>query len=75
MQKLSGVEVRRVHVDKGYHGHTYPNKFRVWISGQVRRLTKTIRREMRRLAAVEPVIGHLKAEHRIPPVKHACRRL
>ena len=65
MQKLTGVEVRRAHVDKGYRGHNYPNKFRVWISGQVRRVTKTIRREMRRRAAVEPVIGHVKAEHRM----------
>jgi len=65
MEKLTGVEVRRVHVDKGYRGHNYPNKFRVWISGQVRRVTKTIRREMRRRAAVEPVIGHVKAEHRM----------
>ena len=61
----AGVEARRVHVDKGYRGHSYPNKFRVWISGQVRRVTKTIRREMRRRAAIEPVIGHMKAEHRM----------
>ena len=65
MEALTGVEVRRIHVDKGYRGHNYPNKFRVWISGQVRRVTKTIRREMRRRAAVEPVIGHVKAEHRM----------
>jgi IS5 family transposase len=65
MEELTGVEVRRAHVDKGYRGHTYPNKFRVWISGQVRRVTKTIRREMKRRAAVEPVIGHVKAEHRM----------
>jgi IS5 family transposase len=65
MQELTGVEVRRIHVDKGYRGHAYPNKFRVWISGQVRRVTKTIRREIRRRAAVEPVIGHVKAEHRM----------
>ena len=64
-QKLTGVEVRRIHVDKGYRGHNHPHKFRVWISGQVRRVTKTIRREMRRRAAVEPVIGHMKAEHRM----------
>ena len=31
----------------------------------MRRVTKTIRREMKRRAAVEPVIGHLKAEHRL----------
>ena len=65
MEKLTGVEARRIHVDKGYHGHNHPNKFRVWISGQVRRVTKTIRREMRRRAAVEPVIGHMKAGHRM----------
>ena len=33
--------------------------------GQVRRVTKSIRREMKRRAAVEPVIGHTKAEHRM----------
>ena len=65
MEALTGVEVRRIHLDKGYRGHNYPNKFRVWISGQVRRVTKTIRREMKRRAAVEPVIGHVKAEHRM----------
>jgi IS5 family transposase len=64
MEQLTGVEVRRAHVDKGYRGHGY-NRFRVWISGQVRRTTKAIRREMKRRAAVEPVIGHLKAEHRM----------
>jgi len=65
LERLTGVETRRIHVDKGYRGHNHPHKFRVWISGQVRRVTGTIRREMRRRAAVEPVIGHLKAEHRM----------
>ena len=65
MEKLTGVETRRIHVDKGYRGHEHPHKFRVWISGQVRRVTAAIRREMKRRAAVEPVIGHVKAEHRM----------
>lgn len=65
MEKLTGVEIRRIHVDKGYRGHSYENKFRVWISGQVRRVTKTIRLEMKRRAAIKPVIGHLKSEHRM----------
>jgi transposase, IS5 family len=51
--------------DKGYRGHNYPDRFKVWISGQVRRVSKTIRREMRRRAAIEPVIGHLKDDHRM----------
>jgi IS5 family transposase len=65
LEMLTGVTVRRIHVDKGYRGHTYPDRFKVWITGQVRRVTKSIRREMRRRAAVEPVIGHLKDDHRM----------
>jgi IS5 family transposase len=65
LEKLTGVEVRRIHVDKGYRGHNHPHRFRVWITGQARRVTKAIRREMRRRAAVEPVIGHLKDDHRM----------
>ena len=36
MEKLTGVQARRIHVDKGYRGYN-ANKLRVWISGQVRR--------------------------------------
>lgn len=65
IEKNTGIEVRRAHVDKGYRGHNYPNKHRVWITGQVRRTTASLKREMKRRAAVEPIIGHLKAEHRM----------
>ena len=65
LEKLTGVETRCIHVDKGYRGHNHKEKFRVWITGQVRRVTRPIRREMKRRAAVEPVIGHTKAEHRL----------
>jgi transposase, IS5 family len=40
----------------------FPDKF---ITGKVRRVTTAIRRQMRRRAAIEPVIGHVKAEHRM----------
>jgi len=65
LEKLTGVETRRIHVDKGYRGHNHKEKFRVWITGQARRVTRPIRREMKRRAAVEPAIGHTKAEHRM----------
>ena len=42
-----------------------PEKFRALITGQVRRITAAISREMKRRAGIEPVIGHLKAEHRM----------
>jgi IS5 family transposase len=64
LEGLTGAAVRRIHGDKGDRGHNDPDRFKVWISGQVRRVTKIIRREMRR-CAVEPVIGHLKADHRM----------
>jgi IS5 family transposase len=37
----------------------------IQISGQKRRVTPAIKREMRRRPAVEPVIGHLKNEYRM----------
>src|ERR1700750_1076212 len=55
LEKLTGVTVRRIHGDKGYRGHNYANRFKVSISGQCRRVTKVIRREMRRRAALQPV--------------------
>jgi len=37
----------------------------VYLSGQKRRVTVHIKRELRRRPAVEPVIGHAKGEHRM----------
>jgi len=67
MEALTGNTIERVIADKGYRGHNAPPdyKFRVFIAGQKRRMTPTIKREMRRRSAVEPVIGHLKSEHRM----------
>jgi hypothetical protein len=44
LEKLTGAAMRRIHGDKRYRGHNYPNRFKVWIRGQVRRVTKAIRR-------------------------------
>jgi IS5 family transposase len=67
MEALVGNTLTRAFVDKGYRGHNAPpdHKFTVFIAGQKRRMTPKVKREMRRRSAVEPVIGHLKAEHRM----------
>ena len=67
MEALVGNTLKRAFVDKGYRGQNAPPdyKFRVFIAGQKRRVTPKIKREMRRRSAVEPVIGHLKSEHRM----------
>ena len=67
MEALIGNIIDRLVLDKGYRGHNAPPdyKFRVFISGQKRGVTPKIKRELRRRSAVEPVIGHLKSEHRM----------
>ena len=67
MQAIIGNTLERVIADAGYRGHNAPPdyKFKVYTAGQKRRVTPQIKREMKRRSAVEPVIGHLKAEHRM----------
>lgn len=67
MEQTIGNELSRILTDAGYRGHNAPesHKFRVFTAGQKRRVTPAIKRQMRRRSAVEPVIGHLKNEHRM----------
>ncbi len=67
MERSIGGEIDRILADAGYRGHNAPqsHKFRVYTAGQKRRVTPAIKREMRRRSAVEPVIGHIKNEHRM----------
>jgi transposase, IS5 family len=67
MEKLVGNTIERLHADAGYRGHNAPPdyKFKIYTSKQKRGVTPQIKREMRRRSAVEPVIGHLKNEHRM----------
>jgi IS5 family transposase len=67
IEALLGNILERVHTDAGYRGHNAPPqyKFKVYTAKQKRRVTPHIKREMRRRSAIEPVIGHLKNEHRM----------
>jgi IS5 family transposase len=67
IEQLVGNTLERLHTDAGYRGHNAPPeyKFKIYTSKQKRRVTPAIKREMRRRSAVEPVIGHLKDEHRL----------
>jgi IS5 family transposase len=67
IEKLVGTTIDRLHADAGYRGHNAQAdyKFKIYTSKQKRRVTPAIKREMRRRSAVEPVIGHLKDEHRM----------
>lgn len=55
-----------VFVDRGYRGHGYSGNVIVHVDKQRRgRTPKSLWRWMKRRAAVEPSIGHLKQEHRM----------
>ena len=60
-ERITGVGIERAYVDRGYRGHD-ADRARVILAGQKRGLTPTMRRERRRRAAIEPVIGHRKSD-------------
>jgi IS5 family transposase len=63
-ERITGVGVARAYVDRGYRGHGLDHRH-VFISGQRRGVTATIRRELRRRSAIEPLIGHMKTDGRL----------
>jgi transposase, IS5 family len=66
LEQTIGAELERIIADAGYKGHHAPEekRFRVYVAGQKRGLSAAIKLALRRRSAVEPVIGHLKGEHR-----------
>jgi IS5 family transposase len=62
---LTGVEPALIYVDQGYCGHDYGKTDRVFITRQRRGLTPTIKGELRRRSAIEPMIGHMEADGRL----------
>jgi IS5 family transposase len=61
-----GNKVGEVRVDMGYRGHDYDGAAAVRVDKRRRGGTpRSLWRWMKRRAAVEPSIGHLKNEHRL----------
>jgi len=62
--KLTGVKPEELFVDRGYRGaQHHPADTKVYLSG--RKLSGRLKRLLRRRSAIEPVIGHLKQDHRM----------
>ena len=64
VERITGVKVQRAYVDKGYRGHGLKEPH-VYIAGTRGIVSPTIKRELRRRSAVEPVIGHMKADGKL----------
>lgn len=74
---LTGVVPKRAYVDKGYRGHKQNQThfdpetrqdirapWRVFMAGR-KALKPHLKAELKRRPAIEPVIGHLKSDHRM----------
>ena len=67
IEKITGATLSRILADAGYRGHNAPasHKMRVFTQGQKRGVSPAIKKLMKRRAAAEPVIGHMKQDHRM----------
>jgi IS5 family transposase len=66
VDNLIGDRVSEAYVDMGYRGHDYEGAVTVRVDKRQRGKTpRALWRWMKRRAAVEPSIGHLKNEHRL----------
>jgi IS5 family transposase len=66
VESLIANKVSEAYVDMGYRGHDYDGAVTVHVDKRRRGRTSEARwRWMKRRAAVEPSIGHLKSEHRL----------
>jgi IS5 family transposase len=62
VERITGIEVARAYVDRGYKGHGHKGGADVYISHTRGITSQTIKRELRRRNAIEPIIGHTKAD-------------
>jgi len=65
-EKITKVDIVEANVDKGYRGHDYKGAAVIRLAGSSNRgLSASERKRKRRRSAIEPVIGHLKSDHRL----------
>lgn len=64
VKQITGKAVNRCFVDRGYRGHGLTDT-EVLVSGRRRGLTPQMKKELKRRSAIEPVIGHMKADGKL----------
>jgi transposase, IS5 family len=66
VERLTGQTPNAVMVDQGYRGHGYGGSAIVHVVRMIpKRATRALKRMLRRRAAIEPTIGHLKSDNRL----------
>lgn len=65
VKRMAGCSVKEAYCDKGYRGHSVFENTIVHIAGTKRRVSRSLRKWLKRRCAIEPVIGHLKSDGRM----------
>jgi IS5 family transposase len=66
VERLTGHTPADVMVDQGYRGHGYAGSASIHVVRSIpKRATRALRRMLKRRAAIEPTIGHLKSDNRL----------
>jgi IS5 family transposase len=66
VERLTGHSPQDVMVDQGYRGHGYEGAASVHVVRTIpKRATRAVRRMLKRRAAIEPTIGHMKSDNRL----------
>lgn len=58
----TGRIVKQAFVDRGYRGSQSTEGCKIYLAGQRRRMTRVLRKKLKRRNAIEPIIGHMKSE-------------
>jgi IS5 family transposase len=66
VERLTGRTPDDVMVDRGFRGHGYEGSASVHVVRSIpKRATRAVRRMLKRRAAIEPTIGHMKSDNRM----------
>ena len=66
VERLTGRRPKHAYCDLGYRGHGVEDGTQVRLVGKIpKKATRAARKWMKRRAAIEPTIGHLKSDHRL----------
>ncbi len=67
-ERLTGCKCRSIYCDRGYRGAkiTGTDNYNIYLAGRRRKgLSRMKRRWLKRRSAIEPLIAHLKEDHRL----------
>ncbi len=66
VKRLTGWTPKEAFCDMGYQGHDAEESTKVHLVGaRKKKLSRSLRKWFKRRAAIEPIIGHLKSDHRM----------